>query len=197
MVWEGKDVIDRAQKICGYTNPGKLSGHFRIEKAGKRHICHCSDNVPRANEEIKLWFDKEEILSWPTKTEEKVWVLSGTKSELDEENTPDRVIPMGENIFDDVNGEFTLTNYDFLMDRYHNRMGKLHIDADGPWEETPFKRSKNKIVRGIEDQVKQFFEFAGKNPEEDELNRYDIEGILIKVTRKHGYFDTWSHKEFN
>jgi len=30
MVWEGVDVINQAQKICGYTNPGALSGHFLI-----------------------------------------------------------------------------------------------------------------------------------------------------------------------
>jgi hypothetical protein len=42
---------------------------------------------------------------------------------LDEENTPERVLPMGENIFDDVTGEFTLTAKDFEEGRYHRRFG--------------------------------------------------------------------------
>lgn len=104
---------------------------------------------------------------------------------------------MGENIFDDVTGEFTLTNYDFLMDRYHNRFGKLHIDADGPWEETPFKRTKNKIMIGIDKQVQFFFNHAGKDPETDELTKWDVEGALIETTRRQGYFESWSHKEFD
>lgn len=162
MVWEGQDVIKRAQQICGYTNPGALSGHFRIEKGGKRNICHTSDNIRRANEEIKLWFDNEEIKSWNNGMS-KSWVLPGSKAALDEENTPERIIPMGENIFDDIDGKFTLTQYDFLMDRYHNKLGKLHIDADGEWEEIPFKRSDNKITKGIKLQVKKFFDHAGKD----------------------------------
>ena len=60
---------------------------------------------------------------------------------------------MGENIFDDVTGEYTLTNYDFMMERYHNKLGKEHVAVDGLWEDKPFKRSPNKIQIGLEKQV--------------------------------------------
>jgi len=53
---------------------------------------------------------------------------------------------MGENIFDDVSGEFTLSKFDFQDERYHARFGKIHIDADGPWVDKPFKSQPNIII---------------------------------------------------
>ena len=32
-----------------------------------------------------------------------------------------------------------------------------------------------------------------KNPKTDEMTRWDIEGVLIKLTDKHGHFDEWDH----
>lgn len=56
---------------------------------------------------------------------------------------------MGKNLFDDVDGKYTLSKNDFKMERYHNKFGYAHVDADGPWEETPFKRKPNKITEGL------------------------------------------------
>ena len=78
MIWEGKDIIESAKKIIGYTNPGALSGHFCVAKGGNRNICHCSETVDKANEEIMIWFDTYEINTWHNQND-KVWVMAESK----------------------------------------------------------------------------------------------------------------------
>ncbi len=67
MVWEGKGVIASARKIIGATNPlnaepGTLRGDFGVDVG--RNIIHGSDAPETAEQEIKLWFKSEELVSW-------------------------------------------------------------------------------------------------------------------------------------
>jgi nucleoside-diphosphate kinase len=67
MVWEGKGVIASARKIIGATNPlnaepGTLRGDFGVDVG--RNIIHGSDAPETAEQEIKLWFKNEELVSW-------------------------------------------------------------------------------------------------------------------------------------
>lgn len=72
MVWEGKGVIASARKIIGATNPlnaepGTLRGDFGVDVG--RNIIHGSDAPETAEQEIKLWFKDEELVTWePTLT---------------------------------------------------------------------------------------------------------------------------------
>jgi nucleoside-diphosphate kinase len=67
MVWEGKGVIASARKIIGATNPlnsepGTIRGDFGVDVG--RNIIHGSDAPETAEQEIKLWFKPEELVSW-------------------------------------------------------------------------------------------------------------------------------------
>ena len=67
MVWEGKGVIASARKIIGATNPlnsepGTLRGDFGVDVG--RNIIHGSDAPETADQEIKLWFKPEDLISW-------------------------------------------------------------------------------------------------------------------------------------
>ena len=59
MVWEGKNVVLEGRKMLGATMPsdsamGTIRGDFCIEVG--RNVCHGSDSVESANDEIALWF---------------------------------------------------------------------------------------------------------------------------------------------
>ncbi|KAI8892204.1 nucleoside diphosphate kinase [Globomyces pollinis-pini] len=59
MVWQGKGVVLTGRKLLGETNPlaslpGTIRGDFCID-VGK-NICHGSDSVESAENEIALWF---------------------------------------------------------------------------------------------------------------------------------------------
>eukprot|EP00054_Salpingoeca_dolichothecata_P037004 m.9465 g.9465 ORF g.9465 m.9465 type:complete len:179 (+) comp7202_c0_seq1:1453-1989(+) len=67
MVWEGKNVVKTGRKMLGETNPadsapGTIRGDFCIDIG--RNICHGSDSVESAQEEIALWFGKDELNTW-------------------------------------------------------------------------------------------------------------------------------------
>ncbi len=67
MVWEGKGVIASARKIIGATNPlnsepGTIRGDFGVDVG--RNIIHGSDAPETAEQEIKLWFKEDELVSW-------------------------------------------------------------------------------------------------------------------------------------
>jgi len=59
MVWEGLDAVKTGRVMLGATNPlasapGTIRGDFAL--AVGRNICHGSDSVDSAENEIKLWF---------------------------------------------------------------------------------------------------------------------------------------------
>lgn len=67
MVWEGEGVISTARNMMGKTNPSEaapstIRGDFGVT-VGK-NIIHGSDSAESAEREIKLFFDKEELLSY-------------------------------------------------------------------------------------------------------------------------------------
>ncbi|MGB3404144.1 MAG: nucleoside-diphosphate kinase [Microcoleaceae cyanobacterium] len=67
MVWEGEGVVASARKIIGATNPlqaepGTIRGDFGISVG--RNLIHGSDATETAEQEIKLWFKDEELVSW-------------------------------------------------------------------------------------------------------------------------------------
>ncbi|MEM1171896.1 MAG: nucleoside-diphosphate kinase [Cyanobacteria bacterium P01_H01_bin.35] len=72
MVWEGEGVVASARKIIGATNPlsaepGTIRGDYGISVG--RNLIHGSDAIETAQNEISLWFEEEELVSWqPTLT---------------------------------------------------------------------------------------------------------------------------------
>ena len=64
MVWEGLNAVLTGRKMLGETKPfdslpGTIRGDFCVDVG--RKLCHGSDSVESANNEIKLWFKNEEI----------------------------------------------------------------------------------------------------------------------------------------
>lgn len=66
MVWEGCDVVNQGRHMLGVTDPliagvGSIRGDLCITI--RKTACHASDSVEAANQEIKLWFDNDEVTS--------------------------------------------------------------------------------------------------------------------------------------
>lgn len=79
MVWEGPEAVVIGRKLAGDTNPlkalpGTIRGDFSIdnvELANKYqrpvyNLIHASGEVAEAEEEINLWFGKDEIFTYQT-----------------------------------------------------------------------------------------------------------------------------------
>ncbi|NEO31848.1 MAG: nucleoside-diphosphate kinase [Symploca sp. SIO3C6] len=67
MVWEGEGVVASARKIIGATNPlsaepGTIRGDYGVTVG--RNLIHGSDAIETAQNEISLWFQEEELVSW-------------------------------------------------------------------------------------------------------------------------------------
>ncbi|KAI9834579.1 MAG: nucleoside diphosphate kinase [Sarea resinae] len=67
MVWEGRDAVKTGRVLLGATNPlasapGTIRGDFAIDVG--RNVCHGSDSVETAKNEIALWFNKDEVVSY-------------------------------------------------------------------------------------------------------------------------------------
>ncbi|KAL8920780.1 MAG: hypothetical protein Q9172_004351 [Xanthocarpia lactea] len=59
MVWEGRDAVKTGRTLLGATNPlqsapGTIRGDYAIDVG--RNVCHGSDSVETAKNEIALWF---------------------------------------------------------------------------------------------------------------------------------------------
>ena len=66
-VFEGKKAVEGIRKIMGATDPAKaeartIRGDFGLDI--ERNTVHGSDSVETAEEEIKLFFSQDEILSY-------------------------------------------------------------------------------------------------------------------------------------
>ncbi len=66
MVWEGENVVLEGRKMLGATMPsesamGTIRGDFCIQVG--RNVCHGSDSVESANNEIAHWFP-EGVNEW-------------------------------------------------------------------------------------------------------------------------------------
>nr|CAD2205945.1 unnamed protein product [Meloidogyne enterolobii] len=67
MVWEGLDAVKQGRVMLGATDPlssmpGTIRGNFCIQTG--RNICHGSDSVESAKQEIAHWFNPQEIVDW-------------------------------------------------------------------------------------------------------------------------------------
>ncbi|UOR12462.1 nucleoside-diphosphate kinase [Halobacillus amylolyticus] len=67
MVWEGENVIATARQMMGATNPkdaaaGTIRGDYGVT-VGK-NVIHGSDSSESADREIKLFFDKAELITY-------------------------------------------------------------------------------------------------------------------------------------
>eukprot|EP01147_Barroeca_monosierra_P003641 gene3641-6219_t len=75
MVWEGSNAVYFGRKLLGETRPydslpGTIRGDFCVEVG--RNICHGSDSVESAENEIALWFDADELNEW--KQANETWI---------------------------------------------------------------------------------------------------------------------------
>lgn len=67
MVWQGEQVIATARQMMGTTNPqeaapGTIRGDFGLIVS--KNIIHGSDSVQSAEREIKLFFQKDELVEY-------------------------------------------------------------------------------------------------------------------------------------
>ncbi|XP_068102845.1 nucleoside diphosphate kinase 3 [Hyperolius riggenbachi] len=67
MVWQGLDVVKTARRMMGETNPadslpGTIRGDFCVDVG--RNVIHGSDSRERAQREIALWFEDDELVCW-------------------------------------------------------------------------------------------------------------------------------------
>ncbi len=85
-VLEGVHAINNVRKLVGATSPyeappGTIRGdfaHISMEYASKKglggkNVVHSSSNQKEANDEIRLWFKKEELYSYTTVHEKHVF----------------------------------------------------------------------------------------------------------------------------
>ncbi len=67
MVWEGPQAVAAVRQTMGATRPteaqpGSIRHDFGLEVG--RNLTHASDSGETAEEEIRLWFDEDELVSW-------------------------------------------------------------------------------------------------------------------------------------
>lgn len=76
MVWEGPAAIEAVRQTMGATDPkqadpGSVRHDFGLQVG--RNLTHASDGIDTAEQEIPLWFEPEEIVSW--KRESERWIF--------------------------------------------------------------------------------------------------------------------------
>lgn len=77
MVVEGAGAVGIVKKLVGGTEPltsdvGTIRGDYTIDSYGLssidnravRNLVHCSDSPEEAEREIKIWFDKKEVIAY-------------------------------------------------------------------------------------------------------------------------------------
>jgi nucleoside-diphosphate kinase len=76
LVYQGEDAIGKVRKLAGATNPEEadstsIRGQYgRLTTKGLfENVLHCSDGEESAENEIKLWFQPDEVVAdiYPTK----------------------------------------------------------------------------------------------------------------------------------
>eukprot|EP00267_Zea_mays_P035453 XP_008671277.1 nucleoside diphosphate kinase IV, chloroplastic/mitochondrial [Zea mays] len=76
MVWEGEGVIKYGRKLIGATDPqkyepGTIRGDLGVVVG--RNIIHGSDGPETAKDEIALWFEPKELVSYTSNAEKWVY----------------------------------------------------------------------------------------------------------------------------
>jgi len=77
MIWQGNKAVELVRKITGGTEPltsdvGTIRGDFTLDsyaladadQRSVRNLIHASGDVNEAEQEIKIWFNDDEILSY-------------------------------------------------------------------------------------------------------------------------------------
>lgn len=67
MVWEGLNAMSITRKMLGksepeLSTPGTIRGDLSIDR--ERSVIHGSHTVEAAKNEINLWFQQNELVSW-------------------------------------------------------------------------------------------------------------------------------------
>jgi len=88
MVWQGNEAVGIVRKLAGGTEPltsdvGTIRGDLTIDSyriantdtRAVRNLIHCSDKTEEAEREIKIWFDKDEIIAYRLLNEEILYDL--------------------------------------------------------------------------------------------------------------------------
>jgi nucleoside-diphosphate kinase len=78
MVWEGPNAIAAVRQTMGSTRPteaapGSLRHDFALEVG--RNLTHASDSVGNGEQEVALWFQPAELVSWSRETDR--WIFEG------------------------------------------------------------------------------------------------------------------------
>ena len=78
MVWEGPKAIAAVRQTMGSTRPteaapGSLRHDFALEVG--RNLTHASDSVENGKQEVALWFQPAELVSWSRETDR--WIFEG------------------------------------------------------------------------------------------------------------------------
>jgi nucleoside-diphosphate kinase len=89
MVWQGMGAVSIVRKITGSTEPltsapGTIRGDYTIDSytaadtdaRAVRNIIHSSGTIDEAEKEIKIWFDKNEILNYRLIAEEIIYDIN-------------------------------------------------------------------------------------------------------------------------
>jgi nucleoside-diphosphate kinase len=76
MVWDGPDAVAAVRQTMGATRPteaapGSIRHDFGLEIG--RNLTHASDTPENGEEEVALWFSKEELLDWKRSLDP--WIL--------------------------------------------------------------------------------------------------------------------------
>jgi nucleoside-diphosphate kinase len=67
MVWEGPNAVLAVRQTMGSTSPaeaqtGSIRHDFALEVG--RNLTHASDSVKNGEDEVNLWFQKEDLITW-------------------------------------------------------------------------------------------------------------------------------------
>lgn len=67
MVWEGPNAVLAVRQSMGATRPteaqtGSIRHDFALEVG--RNLTHASDSIENGEQEVKLWFSDDELVSW-------------------------------------------------------------------------------------------------------------------------------------
>ncbi|XP_022761322.1 nucleoside diphosphate kinase 3-like isoform X1 [Durio zibethinus] len=79
MVWEGEGVIKYGRKLIGATDPqksepGTIRGDLAVVVG--RNIIHGSDGLETAKNEINLWFQPQELVSYTSNAENWIYAVN-------------------------------------------------------------------------------------------------------------------------
>jgi nucleoside-diphosphate kinase len=76
MIWEGPNGVAAVRQTMGATRPteaapGSVRHDFGLEIG--RNLTHASDSLSTAEEEVRLWFEPSEIVTWDRDTDRWIY----------------------------------------------------------------------------------------------------------------------------